>query len=259
MKVFVTDKYRVITFSVICFLIGMTSFFAASDTHEASNSEKIIPIYSVERSDNAISLTFNCAWGADDIDKILETLKKHDCSASFFVLGSWAEKNPGALKKIYENGHEVGNHSYNHTCYTELSREEIVSDILQCNDSVKKILSFSPILFRAPSGEYNNSVIEAASSADMTYIQWSIDSLDWRGLSCEQMLERIIPKTKSGDILLFHNDTAHTAESLDRILTELEKKGFTFLKISDLIYKDNYTIDHTGRQHPAAAPSSRTN
>ena len=74
------------------------------------------------------------------------------------------------------------------------------------------------------------------------------DSLDWRGLNCEQMLERIIPKTKSGDILLFHNDTAHTAQSLDRILTELRKKGFSFLKVSDLIYKDNYTIDHTGRQ-----------
>ena len=74
------------------------------------------------------------------------------------------------------------------------------------------------------------------------------DSLDWRNLNCEQMLERIIPKTKSGDILLFHNDTAHTAESLDKILTALEKKGFSFLKISDLIYKDNYTIDHTGRQ-----------
>ena len=74
------------------------------------------------------------------------------------------------------------------------------------------------------------------------------DSLDWRGLTCEQMLERIIPKTKSGDILLFHNDTAHTAESLDRILTELEGKGFSFLKVSDLIYKDNYTIDHTGKQ-----------
>ena len=77
------------------------------------------------------------------------------------------------------------------------------------------------------------------------------DSLDWRDLNCEQMLERIIPKTKSGDILLFHNGTAHTAESLDKILTELRKKGFSFLKVSDLVYKDNYTIDHTGRQFPS--------
>ena len=74
------------------------------------------------------------------------------------------------------------------------------------------------------------------------------DSLDWKNLNCEEMLERIIPKTQSGDILLFHNGTAHTAESLDKILTELKKKGFSFLKVSDLIYKENYTIDHTGKQ-----------
>ena len=163
-------------------------------------------------------------------------------------MGTWAEKNPEAIKKIYESGHEIGNHSYNHTHYTQFARDDMINDINRCNEAVRKIIGISPSLFRAPSGDYNNSVVETVNSIDMKYIQWNIDSLDWRGLNCEQMLERIIPKTKSGDILLFHNDTAHTAESLDKILTELEKKGFSFLKVSDLIYKDNYTIDHTGRQ-----------
>ena len=129
-----------------------------------------------------------------------------------------------------------------------MTHDEMIADTKKCNDAIKKVCETSPTLFRAPSGDYSNSVIEACHASGMTYIQWSVDSLDWRGLTCEQMLERIIPKTKSGDILLFHNDTAHTAESLDKILTELKKKGFTFLKVSDLIYKDNYTIDHTGRQ-----------
>ena len=84
----------------------------------------------------------------------------------------------------------------------------------------------------------------------MEYIQWSVDSLDWRSLTCEEMMARIIPKTKSGDILLFHNGTEHTAESLDKILTELDGKGFSYLKVSDLIYKENFSIDHTGRQIP---------
>ena len=164
------------------------------------------------------------------------------------MLGTWAEKNPDAMQKLVDAGHEIGNHSYNHTHYTTLSAEKMIADIQKCNDAIKKACGVSPVLFRAPSGDYNNSVVTSCRSLDMEYIQWSVDSLDWRGLTCEQMSERIIPKTKSGDILLFHNDTAHTAESLDRILTELEKKGFSFLKVSDLIYKDNYTIDHTGRQ-----------
>ncbi len=248
MKVFVTDKYRVLTFLLICTVIGMGAIFAEEDSVTVSTAPKIIPIYSVQRDDGKIAITFDCAWGAEDMESILATLKNHSCKATFFVLGTWAEQNPDTMKKIVADGHEIGNHSYNHTHYTAMSQNGMLSDIDKCNKAIKDTSGISPTLFRAPSGDYNNSVIETVHSKDMEYIQWSVDSLDWRGLTCEQMLERIIPKTKSGDILLFHNDTAHTAESLDNILTELEKKGFSFLKVSDLIYKDNYTIDHTGRQ-----------
>ena len=248
MKVFVTDKYRILTFFLLCFVIGMCTFFSRDMSQTVSNTSSLIPIYSTQRNDNAVSITFDCAWGSDDIDTILSVLKKHNCHATFFVLGTWAEKNPDAMKKIVSGGHEIGNHSYNHTYYTTLSPEEMLEDMQKCNETIKKVCGIMPSLFRAPSGDYNNSVISTVEKSGMKYIQWSVDSLDWRGLNCEEMLERIIPKTKSGDILLFHNDTAHTAQSLDKILTELEKKGFSFLKVSDLIYKDNYTIDHTGRQ-----------
>lgn len=248
MKVFVTDKYRVLTFLLICTVIGMGAIFAGEDSVTVSTEPKIIPIYSVGRDDGEIAITFDCAWGAEDMKSILSTLKNHNCKATFFVLGTWAEQNPEIMKKIVADGHETGNHSYNHTHYTAMSQSDMLTDIDKCNKAIKDTTGISPTLFRAPSGDYNNSVIETVHSKNMEYIQWSIDSLDWRNLNCEQMLERIIPKTQSGDILLFHNGTAHTAESLDKILTELEKKGFSFLKVSDLIYKDNYTIDHTGRQ-----------
>jgi polysaccharide deacetylase family sporulation protein PdaB len=248
MRVFVTDKYRVLTFLLICTVIGMGAIFAGEDSVTVSTAPKIVPIYSVGRDDGKIAITFDCAWGAEDMESILSTLKNHNCKATFFVLGTWAEQNPDTMKKLVADGHEIGNHSYNHTDYTAMSQNEMLSDIDKCNKAIKDTSGISPTLFRAPSGDYNNSVIETVHSKNMEYIQWSVDSLDWRGLNCEQMLERIIPKTQSGDILLFHNDTAHTAESLDKILTELEKKGFSFLKVSDLIYKDNYTIDHTGRQ-----------
>lgn len=248
MKVFVTDKYRVLTFLLICTVIGMGAIFAGEDSVTVSTEPKIIPIYSVGRDDGKVAITFDCAWGAEDMESILSTLKNHNCNATFFVLGTWAEQNPDIMKKIVADGHEIGNHSYNHTHYTAMSQNEMLADIDKCNKAIKDTSGISPTLFRAPSGDYNNSVIETVHSKNMEYIQWSVDSLDWRGLTCEQMLERIIPKTQSGDILLFHNDTVHTAESLDKILIELEKKGFSFLKVSDLIYKDNYTIDHTGKQ-----------
>ena len=247
-KVFVTDKYRVFTFLLICAVIVTGGFFASEETATVSSAAKIIPIYSVGRDDGKIAITFDCAWGADDMESILTTLQKHNCKATFFVLGTWAEANPETMKKIVAEGHEIGNHSYNHTHYTSMDKNKMREDIDKCNKVIKSATGISPTLFRAPSGDYNNEVIEAAHSAGMEYIQWSVDSLDWRNLNCEMMLERIIPQTQSGDILLFHNDTDYTAASLNTILTELEKKGFSFLRVSDLIYKDNYTIDHTGRQ-----------
>lgn len=249
MKIFVTDKYRLLTFSLICLSIALCAFFSAPTASPVSGtSKKNIPIYCVDRSDNAISVTFDCAWGDGDIDKIISVLEKHKCKATFFVLGTWAKNHPESLKKLHESGHEIGNHSYNHTYYTKLNSDQMLSDMDKCDNEVSTALGVKPTLFRAPSGDYNDNVISTCEGSGRTYIQWSVDSLDWRNLNCEQMLERIIPKTKSGDILLFHNDTAHTAESLDKILTELEGKGFSFLKVSELIYKDNYTIDHTGRQ-----------
>ena len=74
------------------------------------------------------------------------------------------------------------------------------------------------------------------------------DSLDWKGLSGDEMNSRIIEKTMSGSIILFHNDTKHTAESLDMILKNLKEAGFSFVKGSELIYNDNFVIDHTGKQ-----------
>ena len=247
MKIFVTDKYRILTFCLLCAVIGLSTFYS-NNVKETSSQSKLLPIYCVETQKNHISITFDCAWGSDDIDKILSVLKKHNCSATFFVLGTWAQNNPEAIKKIVSSGHEIGNHSHNHTYYTTISSEEIIADIEKANAEIEKITNIKPQLMRVPSGDYNNTVISSVKKAGMECIQWSVDSLDWRGLTCDQMLERIIPKTKPGDILLFHNDTSHTAESLDKILTELEGKGFSFLKVSDLIYKDNYTIDHTGRQ-----------
>ncbi len=251
MKIFVTDKYRIITFSLICALIGLCGFLSSNGDLSTSASLKSVPIYSVERKDNAVSITFDCAWGSEDMEKILSILDKHNCKATFFVLGTWAKDNPDTMKSIVSRGHEIGNHSYNHTYYTTLTEKEMLSDMEKCNQEIKNTCEVTPTLFRAPSGDYNNNVIAASKKAGMEYIQWSIDSLDWRGLNCEQMSERIIPKTQGGDILLFHNGTKHTADSLDAILTELQKKGFSFLKVSDLIYKDNYTIDHTGKQIPS--------
>ena len=102
---------------------------------------------------------------------------------------------------------------------------------------------------KAPYGEYNDTVLKAAEASNHITIQWNIDSLDYKGLTAEQMWERIEPKLQKGSIILMHNGTENTALSLDTLIKNIKEKGYEIVTVSDLIYKDNYTIDNNGVQH----------
>ena len=101
---------------------------------------------------------------------------------------------------------------------------------------------------RAPSGDYTKESLEVAESLGMKTIQWNCDSLDYTKISVEEIVNRVVNGTQNGSVILFHNGVENTAESLDRILTNLEKQGYSFVSVNDLIYKDNYYLDHTGKQ-----------
>ena len=116
------------------------------------------------------------------------------------------------------------------------------------NDKIEKITGARTKLYRAPYGEYNNTVIKAATDKGYYTIQWSLDTLDYTGLTGEEMWKRLDKKLSSGDIILTHNGTKHTADSLDMLLKNIKQKGFDVVPVSELIYKDNYKIDSTGMQ-----------
>ncbi len=206
-----------------------------------------VPIYSVERDDNKIALTFDCAWGDEDIDAILTTLDKYEVKATFFVLGTWVEKYPDAILKIKEHGHEIGNHSYNHADYTKMGTESIINDLDKCDAAIEKVIGEKPYLMRAPSGGYNDTVVRAADKSGRTYIQWSVDGIDYGDAQPQAIYDRSVTNTEAGDIILLHTGTQSTANVLPKILEALECK-YEFATVSELIYSDNYKIDNTGRQ-----------
>ncbi len=215
-----------------------------------SNSLRKLPIYSVATDEKKIAITFDAAWSAEDTDKLIEILKKHKAKATVFAVGDWVDKNPEAVKKFHKNGHEMANHSNTHAAFSKISREEIKQEILNCNKKIEAITGVSPKLVRAPSGDYDNKSIEVAENLDMKMIQWDCDSLDWKLLSVEEMYSRVTSKVQNGSIVLFHNGVENTPKALDKILTKLEKDGYEFVTVSELIYWDNYEIDHAGRQKP---------
>ena len=143
---------------------------------------------------------------------------------------------------------KYGSNSDTHPHFNNLSYEKNIEEIEKSNDRLEKIIGSRTKLYRAPYGEYNNTVIKAASDKSYYTIQWSLDTLDYTGLTGDEMWKRLDTKLSNGDIILTHNGTKHTANSLDMLLKNIKQKGFNIVPISELIYKDNYTIDSTGMQ-----------
>ncbi len=250
---FVLNKQKIIAYGVSVFTVIFLFCVASgmngnNETMETSaNTGKLLPIYNVKTEESKVALTMNCAWNADDVDSILETLKNNNVKITFFVVGDWLDKYPEAAKKIAEAGNEIASHSNTHPKVVNLSYEENVKEIKESVEKIEKITGQKTKLYRPPYGEYNNTVISAAQDNGYKVIQWNLDTLDYTGLTGDKMWKRI-EKAKAGDIILSHNGTEHTADSLDMIIKNIKQKGLEIVKVSDLIYKENYEINFNGTQ-----------
>ncbi|MBE6893002.1 MAG: deacetylase [Ruminococcaceae bacterium] len=210
---------------------------------------RLLPVYSVETPEKKAAVTFNCAWEAKDIPEILSILEKYEAKATFFILGQWAKENPDKVKMIAEAGHEIGTHSNTHPDMAKIAIEKAREELLRSCEYIEKAGGGKPKLFRAPSGSYSSELIKTASEMGFMTIQWDIDSRDWKDKTAAEMVESVTKNVGKGSIILFHSGKENTLEALPQILEILKNGGYEFVKISELVYTENYTIDHTGRQH----------
>ena len=181
---------------------------------------------------------------------LIKILDKYKVKATFFVVGQWVDKYPESVKALSDAGHEIMNHSDTHPHIDKLSDKKIAEELKNCSDKIEALTKVRPILFRGPYGEYNNAVIKEATNQNMFTVQWNIDSLDWKNLSAEEIVTRVTNRITPGSIILFHNGAKNTPEALPQVLEKLTSAGYKFVKASELIYKENYTIDHSGKQIP---------
>lgn len=220
------------------------------DSITVSASKKKLPIYCVDTPEKKVSISFDAAWGADDTDELLSILEKNDVKATFFLCGYWVDKYQEEVKKIYEAGHDIGNHSNTHPHGNQLDLEANKKEIMAAHEKVKALLGIDMNLYRPPFGEYNDTVITASEECNYYPIQWDIDSLDWKKYGVEHEVNQVLNHKHlgNGSIILFHNDAEYTPDALDTIIKRLKEKGFEIVPISQLIHKENYYMDHEGRQ-----------
>lgn len=252
MRVLVINFKRKVRMVVLLLLLAAALAVALMDTPgiaQVFNQQKELPIYYVDRQDKKVSITFDCAWGAGDIADILNTLEKEEIRATFFIVGQWADKFPDAVKMIAEKGHDIANHSNTHIRMGAADKSRIFNEIRDCGQKLEVMSGQKVNLFRPPYGDYNDVAIRTARELGYHTIQWDVDSLDWKpGISRQEILSRITKKVTSGSIILFHNDTPHTAKLLPTIIAELKKQGYGFEPVSKLIYTDHYYMDVDGKQ-----------
>ena len=211
-------------------------------------SNRLTPVYCVDTDSNRVSISFDAAWGADKTGKILDILDDYNIKATFFLVGFWIDAYPSLTHEIASRGHEIGTHSSTHPQMSKLSSQQMRTELTDCMQKITDITGNRVTLFRPPFGDYNNTLIEVSRSLNVMPIQWSVDSLDWKGLSAKEIKLRVM-KAKNGSIILCHNNSDHIVEALPLIITALMNKGLKFVPIGDLVYPTNYTIDSQGVQH----------
>lgn len=220
----------------------------------SSGATKKLPIYCVDtKGEKKVAITFDAAWGDEDAEEILGTLDKYQVKATFFMVGDWIRKYPDLVKKIATAGHDVANHSNKHPHVNSMNKEAIKKDIMDAHATISEITGQKCYLYRPPYGEYNNTVLEAAEECQYYTIQWDVDSIDWKGYDAPTIVNKVLGHKHLGDgsIILLHNGAKHTAEALPQIIEGLKNKGYEIVPISELIYKDNYSLNHEGRQCPS--------
>jgi peptidoglycan/xylan/chitin deacetylase (PgdA/CDA1 family) len=176
-------------------------------------------------------------------------MQQNDVRCTFFAVEFWVKRYPEYVEKIISHGHEMGTHSRTHPYMSTLSKEQIVDELTTSKQAIEEITKQKVTLFRPPYGDYNNLLIDTCREMDLYPIQWNVDSLDWKNLSATEIAMRIINSAKNGSIILCHNNGLHTAEALPMIFSTLQNKGFRFVPIGELIYRENYFIDVNGKQH----------
>ena len=166
------------------------------------------------------------------------------------MCGYWVDKYPEEVKKIAEAGHDLGNHSATHPHMSQLTKAQIKEALTSAGNKVKELTGVQMDLFRAPFGEYTNDVISSAKECGYYTIQWDIDSLDWKEYGTEAEIKQVLNHKHlgNGSIILFHNDAKYTPEALDTIIKGLKEKGYEIVHVSELIIRDNYSINNEGRQ-----------
>lgn len=247
----VVKKSRIIVVAILIVVVVAGAVLAVQGVKisEANAAAKLVPIYGVDTDSGKAAISFDAAWGSDKTLEILDILDKYEVKATFFLVGFWVDKYPELVKEIYDRGHLVANHSTNHPHFNTLSEADMALEVDTTAQKISAITGEEVKFFRAPFGEYNDALIKLLDERGIKCIQWTEDSLDWKGISAKEIAERVLKTVASGSIILCHNNSDHITEALPLLLLGIKNKGLSLVRMDELVIESDYYIDNNGIQH----------
>ena len=196
-------------------------------------------VYLGDETQKVLYLTFDSGYENGSTEKILDTLKKHDAPAAFFLVGNYIEKNGDLVRRMVDEGHIVGNHTMHHFDMSKLSGKEAFAKELQDLEMLFKETTGKdlPKYYRPPQGIYSQENLQMAKELGYKTVFWSLAYVDWKNdaqPTKEQAFGKLLPRTHNGAVVLLHSTSATNAEILDELLTKWEAAGYRFAPISEL-------------------------
>ena len=227
-------KLQIITNVIIVAILVGLSAVAIPFSSSVRTSVNPNVIYQGNINSNKVCFMVNVYWGTEYIKDMLDVFDVYNVKTTFFVGGSWVAKNIEMAKEIYARGHEIGNHGYNHKDHDKISSQQNYDEIHKTHLLVKANLDIEMNLFAPPSGAYNDTTIEVATSLNYKAIMWTHDTIDWRDKDTDLIIKRATKNLSNGDLILMH-PTKNTLEALSSILAYAENNGFVPTTVSDVL------------------------
>lgn len=203
-------------------------------TPPVEKEKPVKPVTPKPATDKKIALTFDDGPHPKVTKQILKTLEKYDAKATFFVVGQEVKEHPEILKAVYNAGHEIGNHTFNHEKLTTLQPEDIKQQIQSTDAIIKSTIGQRATVFRPPYGSYDETITD---QLNVPNVLWTIDTLDWKHRDSKKTVLAVKEGAKNGSIVLMHDIHQTTADALDEILATLQKQGYEFVTVSELLGK----------------------
>ncbi len=179
-----------------------------------------------------IAITFDDGPSAKYTPQLLDGLKERNVKASFFVIGKMAEENPKLIQREKEEGHLIGNHTYNHVDISKISDEDAVSEIQKTNQVIEKVTKDNVEYLRAPFGSWKKNLV---GRMNVFPVAWSVDPLDWTTENADEIVNKVVTEVKENDIILLHDCYQSSVDAALRIIDILRKEGYEFVTVDKLI------------------------